>query len=65
MARPKTGRKERVFYIAMDQSEREITRENMKRLRKDYKISMSEVLRKVMIEHMNDEDFLKFIGLVN
>ena len=65
MARPKTGRKERVFYIAMDQNERETTRDNMKRLRKEYKISMSEVLRKVMIEHMNDEEFLKFIGLID
>lgn len=64
MARPKSDRKERVFYIAMNDKEREITRDNMKRLHSEYKLTMSEVLRTVMIKHMNDKEFLKFIGLV-
>lgn len=64
MARPKSDRKERVFYIAMNDKEREITRDNMKKLHSDYNLTMSEVLRTVMIKHMNDEDFLKFLGLV-
>lgn len=64
MARPKSDRKERVFYIAMNDKEREITRDNMKKLHSDYNLTMSEVLRTVMIKYMNDEDFLKFLGLV-
>jgi len=64
MARKKSGRKERVFYIAMNDEEREITRENMKKLHTDYNLTMSEVLRTVMIKNMTNKDFLDFIGVL-
>jgi len=65
MARPKTGRKpEYKFFVAMTEEERETIRKNMENLRKEHKITLSALLRKVMIEHMNNEDFLKYIGLL-
>ena len=63
MARPKSGRYERKFFVAMDDAERDKAVENMKRLRKDHNITLSELLRKVIVEHMNDEELLKVLGL--
>lgn len=57
-------RDERVFYVAMTDEERELTRANMKKLKDKHDVTMSAVLRKVMIEYMNDDKFLKFIGVI-
>lgn len=63
MARKDIGRRERTFYIRLTDEERMQVRENMERLKDEHGISMSAVLRKVLLEHMNSDDFLRFIGV--
>lgn len=52
------------FFVAMTDEEREKIKKNMLELRKTHNITLSKLLRKVMIEHMNDEEFLRFIKLL-
>lgn len=55
------------FYVNMTLKERLQVRDNMDALRErhnDIKLNQSKVLRKVMIEFMNDDDFLQYIGLL-
>jgi lipid II:glycine glycyltransferase (peptidoglycan interpeptide bridge formation enzyme) len=55
------------FYVNMSLKERLQVRDNMDALRErhnDIKLNQSKVLRKVMIEFMNDDDFLRYIGLL-
>jgi len=52
------------FYISMSLRERIKIRKNMEELKEKHNISQSALLRKVMIEYMNDEEFLKYIGIL-
>ncbi|OHE09364.1 MAG: hypothetical protein A2513_04345 [Sulfurimonas sp. RIFOXYD12_FULL_33_39] len=52
------------FYFRMSLEERMRIRDNMNNLKSKHELSMSEVLRKVMLEYMNDDEFLRFIGLL-
>ena len=52
------------FYISMSLKSRLKVRDNMEELKEKYNISQSKVLRKVMLEYMNDEEFLKYIGIL-
>ena len=62
MARPKSGRKEKAIFVALHEEEKEILMANMKHLRSKYKITLSELLRKVLTEKIIDEEFLEYIG---
>lgn len=56
------------FYITMSLRERLKVRDNMADMRKRHRkigLSMSAVLRKVMLEYMNDDDFLEYIGVLD
>ncbi|WP_345984327.1 hypothetical protein WCX49_06730 [Sulfurimonas sp. HSL-1656] len=63
MARPDTGRKDYAFFIRLTEEEREAIRLKTKALRDEHGLAMSAVLRKVLLDHMNDSDFLKLIGM--
>jgi len=55
------------FYVNMTLKERLQVRDNMDKMRErhnDIKLNQSKVLRKVLIEYMNDDEFLKYIGLL-
>ncbi len=52
------------FYISMSLRNRLKVRDNMEELKEKYDLSQSAVLRKVMLEFMNDEEFLKYIGVL-
>ena len=56
--------REFAFYVNMTLIEREEIRKNMKKLKSEIKIPMSRVLKKVLLEHMNDKEFLKYINLL-
>ena len=53
------------FYFSMSLRDRIKIRDNMESLRKKHRISMSKLFRKVMLEYMNDDEFLKLIGLLD
>jgi len=55
------------FYVNMTLKERLKVRDNMEQIKMrhdDIKLNQSKVLRKVLIEFMNDDDFLKYIGVI-
>jgi len=55
------------FYVVMTLEQRIKVRKNMEELKERHKninLSMSEVLRKVMLEYMNDDKFLKYIDVI-
>ena len=60
----KDGREQRRFFVAMADAERIQAQENMKYLKAKYKISLSSVLRKVILKHIDDENFLENIGIL-
>jgi len=60
--RKKSGRKEKAIFVALSETEKEILLANMKHLRAKHKITLSELLRKVLTEKIIDDDFLKYIG---
>ena len=51
------------FYVTMTLKERMEVREKMKRLRLKTKLPMARVLKEVLIKHLDDEEFLKYINL--
>ena len=53
------------FYVNMSLKDRLKIRDNMETLKKKHNISQSEVFRTVMIKFMNDDEFLKYIGLLD
>jgi len=56
--------KEFSFYVTMTYREREEVRKKMRILKSKIKIPMSTVIKKVLIEHLDDEEFLKYINLL-
>ncbi len=55
------------FYITMSLRDRLKVRDNMEDMKKRHKgkaLTMSKVLRKVMLEYMNDDEFLEYIGIL-
>ena len=51
------------FYVTMTLKERMEVRRKMKRLREKTKLPMARVLKEVLIKHLDDEEFLKYINL--
>ncbi len=56
--------KEHRFYVTMSLKDRLAIRDNMQNLKTKHDISLSKLFRKVMLEFMNDDDFLRYIGLL-
>jgi len=55
------------FYINMTLRQRLKARDNMEDLKTRHdniKLNQSKVLRKVILEYMNDDDFLRYIGIL-
>ena len=51
------------FYVKMRLRDRIQIRDNMDKFKIKYKSSLSEVLRKVMLEHLDDEEFIEYLGI--
>jgi len=55
------------FFVVMTMEQRIQVRKNMEEMKErhdDIKLNLSKVLRKVMLDYMNDDEFLKYIGLI-
>lgn len=63
MPRPSTGRKEYAFFTLLTEEERAKAKENMEWLKQFHGIAFSALLRKILLEKISEEDFLKFIGM--
>lgn len=52
------------FFVKMSLKNRLKIKRNMDRLRAEHRVTLSDVLRKVMLERLNDENFLKDLGVL-
>jgi len=53
------------FYFNMSLKDRLKIRNNMEALKAKHNISMSKVFRKVMLDFMDNDEFLKYIELID
>ena len=52
------------FYVNMSLSDRLKIRDNMLKMKKEHRVPMTEFLRVIMLKYMNDDEFLKYVGLI-
>lgn len=60
----KTPKRPTTFSIAVTKEDYNILQERTKNIKRKYKLTKASVMRKVLIELLDNDDFLDYIGVI-